>query len=36
MVFGHRTVMIALMLALSLRKLVEGMPCRVVVEGLLI
>ena len=34
MVFGHRTVMIALMLALSLRKLVEGMPCRVVAEGL--
>ena len=32
--FGHRTVMIALMLALSLRKLVEGMPYRVVAEGL--
>ena len=34
MVFGHRIVMLSVMLALSLRKLVEGMPCRVVAEGL--
>ena len=34
MVFGHRTVMLSVMLAVSLRKLVEGMPCRVVAEGL--
>ena len=32
--FGHRTVMMASMLSVSLRKLVEGMPCRVVAEGL--
>ena len=34
MVFGHRIVMLSVMLAVSLRKLVEGMPCRVVAEGL--
>ena len=34
MVFGHRTVMLSVMLAESFRKLVEGMPCRVVAEGL--
>ncbi len=31
---GHRIVMLSVMLVLSLRKLVEGMPCRVVAEGL--